>query len=128
VKQPSKPTRQQPAKHLAKLARGSQDDIDAAVKAARKAQKKWAALPGHARARHLYALARTIQRNARLIAVLEALDNGKPIRETRDIDVSRLRRGISTIMPDGHSFRNANSPTMSPWVWSGRSSRGIFRF
>jgi aldehyde dehydrogenase (NAD+) len=78
--------------HLAKLAQGSSDDVDAAVKAARKAQKKWAALPGHARARHLYALARAIQRNARLIAVIEALDNGKPIRETRDIDVPLAAR------------------------------------
>lgn len=78
--------------HLAKLARGSSDEVDAAVKAARKAQKKWAALPGHARARHLYALARSIQRNARLIAVIEALDNGKPIRETRDIDVPLAAR------------------------------------
>jgi aldehyde dehydrogenase (NAD+) len=78
--------------HLAKLAHGSQTDVDDAVKAARKAQKKWAALPGHARARHLYALARAIQRNARLIAVIEALDNGKPIRETRDIDVPLAAR------------------------------------
>ena len=78
--------------HLAKLAKGTQADVDAAVEAARKAQAKWAALPGHARARHLYALARSIQRNARLIAVLEALDNGKPIRETRDIDVPLAAR------------------------------------
>ena len=79
-------------KFLARLAKGSTADIDAAVKAARKAQKKWAGLPGHVRARHLYALARTIQRNARLIAVIEALDNGKPIRETRDIDVPLAAR------------------------------------
>ncbi len=77
---------------LAKVARGSAADVDAAVAAARKAQKKWAALPGHARARHMYALARSIQRNSRLIAVLEALDNGKPIRETRDIDVPLAAR------------------------------------
>lgn len=78
--------------HLAKLAKGTHADVDAAVEAARKAQAKWAVLPGHARARHLYALARSIQRNARLIAVLEALDNGKPIRETRDIDVPLAAR------------------------------------
>lgn len=77
---------------LARLSLGTQDDVDSAVAAARKAQKKWAALPGHARARHLYALARTIQRNARLIAVVEALDNGKPIRETRDIDIPLAAR------------------------------------
>ncbi|MEM6710919.1 MAG: aldehyde dehydrogenase family protein [Pseudomonadota bacterium] len=78
--------------HLAQVANGQQRDVDAAVNAARDAQKDWAALPGHARARHLYALARSIQRNARLIAVLEALDNGKPIRETRDIDVPLAAR------------------------------------
>lgn len=85
---------QEPAtdKPLAKIAKGTQSDVDTAVDAGRKAQKKWAALPGHARARHLYALARTIQRNARLIAVIEALDNGKPIRETRDIDIPLAAR------------------------------------
>ena len=79
-------------KPLAKLARGTAADVEAAVAAARKAQAPWAKLPGHARARHLYALARMIQRHARLIAVVEAIDNGKPIRETRDIDVPLAAR------------------------------------
>ena len=77
---------------LAKIAQGNAADVDAAVAAARKAQGPLAKLPGHARARHLYALARMIQRHARLIAVIEALDNGKPIRETRDIDVPLAAR------------------------------------
>lgn len=77
---------------LAKISLGKKADVDAAVRAARKAQPEWAALSGHARARKLYALARIIQRNARLIAVLEALDNGKPIRETRDIDIPLAAR------------------------------------
>jgi len=72
---------------LALVTQASQADIDAAVAAARKAQPKWARLSGHARARHLYALARLLQKHARLAAVLETLDNGKPIRESRDIDV-----------------------------------------
>jgi aldehyde dehydrogenase (NAD+) len=72
---------------LAQATQGSAADIDAAVAAARAAQPGWAALPGHARARHLYALARHIQKRARLFAVLESLNNGKPIREARDIDV-----------------------------------------
>lgn len=72
---------------LATISQAGSAQVDAAVKAARKAQTGWAALPGHERALKLYALARMIQRNARLIAVVEALDNGKPIRETRDIDV-----------------------------------------
>jgi aldehyde dehydrogenase (NAD+) len=79
-------------KPLARLAAGDKSDVDAAVEAARRAQVAWAGLSGHARARYLYALARTIQRHARLIAVIEAIDNGKPIRETRDIDVPLAAR------------------------------------
>ena len=52
----------------------------------------WAQLPGHVRARYLYALARQIQKHSRLFAVLETLDNGKPIRETRDIDIPLVAR------------------------------------
>ena len=77
---------------LGRVAQGGADDVDKAVAAARKAQGPWAKLPGHARARHLYALARAVQRNARLLAVVEAIDNGKPIRETRDIDVPQVAR------------------------------------
>lgn len=77
---------------LAKLAGGTAEDVDAAVAAARKAQSQWAKLSGHQRARHLYALARMIQRHGRLLAVIEAIDNGKPIRETRDIDIPLAAR------------------------------------
>jgi aldehyde dehydrogenase (NAD+) len=77
---------------LAAVAQAGEADVDAAVKAARKAQPGWARLPGHERATHLYAIARLIQRHSRLFAVLEALDNGKPIRETRDIDVPLVAR------------------------------------
>jgi len=77
---------------LATLAQAGKADIDAAVRAARAAQPGWAALSGHARARHLYALARLVQKHARLLAVLETLDNGKPIRESRDIDVPLVAR------------------------------------
>ncbi len=77
---------------LATVAQGNAADVDAAVAAARAALPGWAALTDHARAKHLYALARTVQRNARLLAVLESLDNGKPIRETRDIDVPLVAR------------------------------------
>ncbi|MEM1107041.1 MAG: aldehyde dehydrogenase family protein, partial [Pseudomonadota bacterium] len=72
---------------LATLTQASQTDVDDAVKAARAAQPKWAKLGGHARAKYLYALARLLQKHARLFAVLETLDNGKPIREARDIDI-----------------------------------------
>ena len=72
---------------LAILTQAKQGDVEAAVKAARTAQPKWAKIGGHARAKYLYALARLLQKHARLFAVLETLDNGKPIRESRDIDV-----------------------------------------
>lgn len=72
---------------LAKLSQASAADVDKAVKAARKAHPAWAALGGHGRAKYLYALSRAIQKNSRRLAVLETLDNGKPIRETRDLDV-----------------------------------------
>jgi len=61
--------------------------INAAIKSAREAQEKWYKSGGHARAKVLYALARLIQKNARIISVLETLDNGKPIRESRDADI-----------------------------------------
>ncbi|MCB1497463.1 MAG: aldehyde dehydrogenase family protein, partial [Bauldia sp.] len=77
---------------LAKVAQANETDVGAAVAAARHAQRHWAALPGHARARCLYAIARLIQKHSRLFAVIEALDNGKPIRETRDIDVPLVAR------------------------------------
>ena len=64
----------------------------AAVRAAAAAFPKWSRLSAHARARHLYALARMVQRHARLFAVIESLDNGKPIRETRDLDVPLAAR------------------------------------
>ncbi|MEM6463559.1 MAG: aldehyde dehydrogenase family protein [Pseudomonadota bacterium] len=77
---------------LATIAQGNAADIDLAVMAAEKAQTSWQALGGRRRARHLYALARMVQRHARLFAVLEALDNGKPIRETRDLDIPLVAR------------------------------------
>src|SRR5881394_4038485 len=77
---------------LARVAQGSKADIDAAVAAANAAASGWAGLPAHARARYLYALAREVQRHSRLLAVLESLDNGKPIRESRDLDIPLVAR------------------------------------
>jgi len=79
-------------RELAKVAQADKSDVDAAVAAARAAQPAWAALPGHVRARYLYAIARLVQRHARLLSVVETLDNGKPIRETRDIDIPLVAR------------------------------------
>jgi aldehyde dehydrogenase (NAD+) len=74
-------------KLLAHVAQAGAADIDAAVAAAKKALPAWRKASGYERARVLYAIARAMQRHARLFAVLESLDNGKPIRESRDIDV-----------------------------------------
>jgi aldehyde dehydrogenase (NAD+) len=79
-------------KVLAEVSQGSGDDIARAVAAARAAQGKWARLGGAGRARVLYALARLVQKHARLFAVLETMDNGKPVRESRDIDVPLVAR------------------------------------
>jgi aldehyde dehydrogenase (NAD+) len=80
------------AKPLAQLAQATDSETDQAVRAARRAQPGWWALGGHGRARYLYAIAREIQKHSRLFAVIESLDNGKPIRESRDIDVPLVAR------------------------------------
>ncbi|HEU5260811.1 MAG TPA: aldehyde dehydrogenase family protein [Gemmatimonadales bacterium] len=80
------------AAHLARVTQAGAADVDAAVVAARKAFPAWSGLSGHARARYLYALAREVQKHARLLAVLESLDNGKSIRETRDLDIPLVAR------------------------------------
>jgi aldehyde dehydrogenase (NAD+) len=77
---------------IARVSQGSPKDIDAAVAAARKAQAKWAALPGFERSKHIYALARHVQKQERFLSVLETIDNGKPIRESRDIDIPLVAR------------------------------------
>lgn len=77
---------------LAEVTTASTADVDAAVAAARAAQPGWAALPGHQRARKLYALARLVQKHGRVLSVLETLDTGKPIRESRDIDIPQVAR------------------------------------
>src|SRR5215471_18333686 len=77
---------------IADVAQGSAADIDAAVKAARLALPVWQGLGGNQRARFLYAIARQIQKHSRRLSVLETIDNGKPIRESRDIDIPLVAR------------------------------------
>src|SRR5258708_11412449 len=77
---------------LASVAQGASADISAAVDAARAALDSWKALTPHARARYLYALARQVQKHSRRLAVLETMDNRKPIRESRDIDIPLVAR------------------------------------
>jgi aldehyde dehydrogenase (NAD+) len=77
---------------IATITQCGKAELDAAVAAAAAAFPKWSALSGHVRARYLYAIARQMQKHSRLFAVLETLDNGKPIRESRDIDIPLVVR------------------------------------
>jgi aldehyde dehydrogenase (NAD+) len=79
-------------KPLARVALGTASDTNDAIAAAKEAFRGWKDTPGHVRARYLYAIARQIQKWSRLLAVLESLDNGKSIRETRDIDIPLVAR------------------------------------
>ncbi len=77
---------------LAKVGHGTASDVDRAVQAAAKAFSSWSKLTGHQRATHLYAIARHIQKRERFLSVLETMDNGKTIRESRDIDIPLVAR------------------------------------
>ena len=77
---------------LAETVQAGQEEVNTAVSAAQKAFTSWRETSGLERARYLYAIARNIQKHQRLLAVLETMDNGKPIRESRDIDVPLLVR------------------------------------
>jgi aldehyde dehydrogenase (NAD+) len=73
---------------LSEVAEADQADVDLAVKAARRAHTRvWSRMPGRERAKYLYRIARIIQERGRELAVLESIDNGKPIKESRDVDV-----------------------------------------
>jgi len=101
---------------LADLSQATVEEVDAAVRAARLAQPKWEKLGGHGRARVLYAIARLIQKHARLFAVLETLDNGKPIRESRDIDVPLVHR---------HFYYHAGMAQLMETELPGRKALGV---
>ena len=79
---------------LATTIQGTVEDLDDGVKAARTAYNSWSKLPCHVRARYIYSIARHVQKHMRLIAVVESMDNGKPIRETRDFDVPTVARHL----------------------------------
>ena len=94
-------------KKIATLSVASKKDVNAAVSAAKKAHIKWSKLSSFDRSKYLYALARLIQKNSRFISVLETIDNGKPIRETRDIDIPLVARHF--YYHAGWSARNTNN-------------------
>ena len=101
---------------LAEVTQGTEDDVARAVAAAREAQPGWAALVPHARARHLYALARGLQKHSRRFAVLESMDGGKPIRESRDIDVPLAVR---------HFYHHAGHAQLMARMVPGRVPLGV---
>lgn len=80
---------------IAQIGQATDADVAAAVAAAHEALQPWQELGGYGRARVLYALARLVQKHSRILAVLESIDNGKPIRETRDIDIPLVARHFS---------------------------------
>jgi len=79
-------------KKIAATINGTAEDINTAVAAAKAAAVSWSALPGYERAKYLYSIARHVQKHSRLLAVLEALDNGKPFRETKNADIPLVAR------------------------------------
>ncbi len=101
---------------LAKVSQASAKDVDVAVAAARKAYTKWSKLSGHERARHLYALARMVQKHSRLFAVMDTLDNGKSIRETRDLDIPLVAR---------HFYHHAGWAQLAEQEFAGYGSVGV---
>jgi len=101
---------------LAEVAQGGAADVDRAVAAARAALPGWQAVGPEGRARYLYAIARRVQKHSRLFAVLETLDNGKPIRESRDIDIPLVAR---------HFYHHAGWATLLPTVLPGYGAVGV---
>ena len=101
---------------LARVSQGTTADVDAAVAAARRAFPAWSGLSGHARARHLYALAREMQKHSRLFAVVESMDNGKSIRETRDLDIPLVAR---------HFYHHAGWAQLFESEFAGYTSLGV---
>ncbi len=104
------------AEVIARVEQGDQDVVDRAVQAARRALPKWEKLGPGRRAEYLYALARGIQRRARLFATLESLDNGKPIRESRDLDVPLVAR---------HFYHHAGWAQLRDQTHPGRAGVGV---
>ncbi|MDY7100297.1 MAG: aldehyde dehydrogenase family protein [Actinomycetota bacterium] len=99
---------------LAEVAEADEADVDRAVAAARAAFGPWSALPGRDRARYLYRLARLVQERSRELAVLESMDGGKPIRESRDVDLPLVA---------AHLFHHAGWADKLDYAFPGRVAR-----
>ncbi|MBI1190660.1 MAG: aldehyde dehydrogenase family protein [Tepidisphaera sp.] len=103
-------------KPLAEVALGAASDVDGAVKAARKALPAWSALPGAERGKYLFRIARRIQERARELAALETLDSGKPIKESRDVDVPLVA---------AHFFYYAGWADKLAYAFAGRTPKPV---
>jgi len=103
-------------KVLAEVAQGSSADVDAAVKAARAALPKWAGLAPTERAKYIFRIARRIQERARELAVIESMDSGKPIKESRDVDVPLVA---------AHFFYNAGWADKLLYAFPGKTARPV---
>jgi len=101
---------------LAEIAEAGADDVDLAVGAARAAADRWAAVPGRERAKYLYRIARLLQERAREFAVLESLDGGKPIKESRDVDIP---------LAAAHFFYYAGWADKLEWAFPGPPPRPV---
>ncbi len=101
---------------IAEVAQGSQADVDRAVAAARDALPKWTALPAIERAKYIYRIARRIQECARELAVAESMDGGKPIRESRDVDIPLAAQ---------HFFYHAGWADKLEYAFAGRSPKPV---
>ncbi|MCK6477145.1 MAG: aldehyde dehydrogenase family protein [Phycisphaerales bacterium] len=101
---------------LAQVSQGSDADVDAAVRAAREALPAWAGLPPTERAKYIFRIARRIQERARELAVLETLDSGKPIKESRDVDIPLVA---------SHFFYHAGWADKLQYAFAGATPRPI---
>jgi aldehyde dehydrogenase (NAD+) len=103
-------------KVLSQIAQGSDQDVDAAVRAARKALPVWQKLSGAERAKYLFRIARRLQERARELAVLETMDSGKPIKESRDVDIPLVA---------AHFFYHAGWADKLQFAFPGREVRSV---
>ncbi len=101
---------------LAEVAEADEVDVDRAVTAAAEAFRTWSALPGARRARYVFRLSRVIQERARELAVVETMDGGKPIKESRDVDVP---------LAAAHFFYYAGWADKLEWAFPNRRARPI---
>jgi len=101
---------------LSSIANGSEADVAAAVAAAGEAQPTWAALPGKERAKYIFRIARRLQERAREFAVLETMDGGKPIKESRDVDIP---------LAAAHFFYHAGWADKLQYAFAGRTPKPV---